>query len=454
MAIYPAGIIEFGSSDDAVIYQHALTSSPTEGTDKGSPVYSSSGMNMNAGGVQLDLSGVTDIGTLSTAGQMSFEVSSACIADFIPAGATTGIGTNGGTDRVNSADYFMTWAATASTAASPYGRMYINTSESLKFQATTSGGAQGGLFSTNHGAGEFTKLTFSWNGALIDVYKDHVLVDSVAKVAIEANLFSYISIGSNRGTASFTVGDYNIKNFIISNRPVMTPTHPSTAKIVFVGDSFLNQTDSPIEDPASGYDYNMKYQVEGYLREKGIGVNFVNQAVSGEYIDDAAAGAIGDQIALAIADKPNIVIYQGGTNDSQRSTGYVAADIQTSLEGHIDTLLAAGTGINKVYIGTVPSLKGDVSVYDSTRIAQTATTNSIINGMPAYWDAANPLDTGRVIVYDLFTETGGEAAGNEQMFAGLWRSDYSSYEDNLHLSSKGRKTFGRLVGRTIFNTLK
>jgi len=448
----PAGIINFGSTDESVVFQDAMTATPSNGAADGVPVFSSSGMNINAGGWTFDLSGETGYSGLDKAGQFSFEVESIGISDDA---ARTADGIGAGGRDVTSTLYLMSWANANSTGASPWGRMYMASANALTTQlsAVSPGNGSRGARTTNYGADTYKKVTISWIGDSFTIYYDGALFEAAKTGGFPGtDIFKFIFFGTNRGGTTYNFGDYNVKNFIISHRPVMAPVHPSLSRVSLMGDSFMNQSNEDADDQTRGYEHQFTLQCAAYLRERGLGINFSNNGVSGALIKAAAGSTISDQVATTLADNPRTVVIQGGTNDAIASSGYSESTFDTDYKSYLTSLLAAGTGIDKVFVGTVPSLKGVVATYDATRISQTASVNSVISGLPAWWDAANPSDTGRVVVYDLFTKTGGESA-SDGMIAGLWNASFTNYQNDVHLSSQGRRVFGRLVGEAIYNNL-
>ena len=453
-------IIPYGSSDESVLFQDDMKDAPSNGAFKVAlPTFdSTNGMLLGAGGWMFDLSAL-DFNSLENGGQFSFSIEAKGLgddpiqdSDFTSIGST-GISTTG-------TSYLCTWANASAVGAAPYGRIFTSSVELIQVQLN-GGDTSVSALVTDHTGKDYMIFTISWTGSVVKMFVDNILVKS-GTAQTNTDWMQFFHIGTNRGAATAFFEDaVYVKDFVISNRPVMTPVHPSLAKVVIMGDSFANQADTGQSNiPSAGYQNTMTLSAQGYLRELGVGINWSGHGVSGAYIHDwsGVMNDVADQIAGVIADKPSNVVIQAGTNDAGYSL-YLEATFETEYQGHLTTLLA---GINgKCFIGTVPSLKGETNGKSSeliaTEAAAVASINSVINSLPAWWDGANPSDTGRVIVYDLFTETGGEdAAAN--MMAGTWWSLYDSggagvYGNDLHLSSLGRRKFGELVGKTLYENL-
>ena len=444
-------IIPFGSVDESILFQDSMKSAPSNGSAKQTVSFDSEkGMLLGAGGWMFDLSAF-DFNSLEKAGQFSFTIEAIGLADYGVADSSN-IGSTG-LASVN-VNYIASWGATDATSATPYGRIWTSSSKLVQAHLVTADTATTMLL-TDHTLNENMKVTFSWIGGLVSTYIDDMWYKDLA-CTTAADFMKYFHIGTNRGTAGTSMFEQAVyvKDFVISNRPVMTPTHPSLAKIAVMGDSFAAQMFNGPGIPSSGYQIIAARSPANFLRKKGVNANFTSHGISGETITTTGSADMVDQIAGVIADRPQHVICQGGTNDCNNAQGtqYNAADFETDYKSHITTILA---GINgKILVGNVITIKGldEGATINAVKAANVASANAIIAALPTWWDAANPSDTGRVVLYDLYAATGGENAA-DKMLAGLWWSGYDNYLADAHLSTLGRATFGRLLGKTLFNAL-
>jgi len=289
------------------------------------------------------------------------------------------------------------------------------------------------------------------------------------KVTNPTDLFKFFSIGTYEGrtTAGYvtTAGKY-IKNFIVSNRPVMLASHPMLRRLAFMGDSFGVAALSEAISSVSTFDVTESYQIKGYLAQKGLRlgaettampVNTFSTSVNGAVIDDTgtAASKIGDQTTAMLTAKPTIVICYGGINDVLKSSGYVPSVFETEYKAIATTLLADGTGIEKFLVCTISSGRGDFVTYTAAIIARTAELNAIINALPEWWDANNPTRTGMLKVVDVFTALGGEGSSASDLLnnMGTWNSNHPNYGDDIHLAAQGKRIVGRLEGKIIYDNL-
>ena len=444
-------IIPFGSSDESIFLQDDMKDTPSNGSVRETVSFDSEkGMLLGAGGWMFDLSSF-DFNSLEKSGQFSFTIEAIGLADYGILDSSN-IGTKG-LPSVN-VNYLASWGATDLTTASPYGRIFTSSSKLIQAHLVTADTATTMLL-TDHTLSTNMKITISWIGGLVSTYIDDMWYKDLA-CTTAADFMKFFHIGTNRGASGINIFEQAVyvKDFIISNRPVMTPTHPALAKIAFMGDSFANQSFQNPGIPSGGYQIVAVRSAEGYLRGKGVGANFTNHGVGGETIMTTGGADIVDQIAGVIEDNPQHVVCQGGTNDCNNTQGtvYNATDFETDYKSHITTILAGIKG--KILVGNVITIKGldEGATINAVKAANVASANVIIADLPAWWDAANPSDTGRIILYDLYAATGGENA-DDKMLAGLWWSGYDNYLNDAHLSSLGRATFGNLLGKTLFKTL-
>lgn len=463
----PAGIIEFGSDDESVVYQHAMTSTPTDnGAEFGTGVsFDSNGLNTNGtGGWQFDMTSLDPNDNLGKCGQISVDVLSSAIGTIKSWSSGNHTGSNGvAPDTAN--DVLISWCQT-NAAGSIEGRIQESSENELWVTNDIVSLSGGAVRLTDQGKGTYCTLTYAWQGPMLSLYVDGVpFGKTIGTAKCPSDLFNYICVGSYsvRTTADqITSADKYIKNLIISNRPVMLAGHPMLRKPVVMGDSF-GVAHSEAVATSNRFDHSPSYQMKGYLASKGLRCGspsttfpsaFDNESVNGTVVDDAPGGTpISDTTAAVLAHKPSIVIFHGGTNDAGRASGFVRSTFQTELQSIMSALLASTTTVQKVFIPTIPSLRGDDDNYSANAIAATTDINQVINDLPAWWDAANPSDTGRIVVYDVWTALGEDTGQLNKNIIGLWSTTHSSYGNDLHPSSQGGRITGRLLGAAIYENL-
>ena len=470
----PVGIIKFGSTDESVVYQHALDEKPAIGTELGTGIsYDANGLNTNGtGALQLDLSSL-DFTSLTRSGQISFDIISTAIGHAASYNSYAHTGSDGGVPDVDN-DYLLSWSDEAGTAGKA-GRLFLAAGNVFEYQMEW--GDTNGEFSqrlTNHGRStEYETITLSWHGDVLTMYISGSPFSRLLNgIQLPADLFKYITVSSyqNRDTTAFIASAGRlIKNIIVSNRPVMLAGHPMLSKIVFMGDSFGIAAATRSLASTTRFNYQPARIVSGYLGSRGLKLSapttdlprtgstnhsYTSTSVNASVIDDTgtAAAKIGDTVTATLAEKPSIISINGGINDVRKGAGYDIAVFETEYKSLLSALLAAGESTQKVFVNNIISHIGDAAFYTAQSITRTAEINAVINALPAWWDAANPSDTGRVIVVDIFNAFGGEPA-NDNTILGRWNINYPSYDNELHPSSYGGWIMGNELGKAIFKNL-
>ena len=99
--------------------------------------------------------------------------------------------------------------------------------------------------------------------------------------------------------------------------------------------------------------------------------------------------------------------------------------------------------------GKIPTLKGN-STYDTpTYVASVKTLNAIIDSLPAWWDANNPSNTGKVTIADTLKAFGGESP-LENVFVGQVAGTFTDY----HPGAKGQAIMGETFAQAVVNVLE
>lgn len=374
---------------------------------------------------------------LDTQGQMSFDIETNALSE-----------TNANTGSIGPGVANNTYILSHSVSgpASLYGRMWINTSDTVQAEAHT-GDTHVLLEAHSLGNPDYTRVTYSWTYDKLDVYYNGRLHGTSQRTNHLADIFRYIYLGSNRGAVSggtsLTVQNHYIRNFLLSTQPVEFREHGEILNVYLWGDSFVVQAD--VSGQAAFYRNNARHAAEAYLSERGVYINITTDGHNGGTINDSSGIPLEGFRAALIAANPDYVIMQAGVNDAV--PGVIDPNIQTDLNDHIDSIMAGTTA--KMIVGNCNSLKADSTTDDQIHIDNVASVNAILNDVADRWDVANPSNTGRIIPLDLFAMTGGEDLLPD-MFAG--QAGLGLF-NNYHLSAKGQLLWGQLIGELIYKSL-
>ena len=374
---HPVGIIPFGSTDEAVVYQDAFTdpSEPGNGVMLGSgATFDVNGMNTNGTAAwQLDLSGL-DFTSLTYSGQISFDIVSTAIGTIAAYASYNHTGSEG-IAPTTANDVLISWSD-KSDASGEKGMILGAADNTLYFNMMSSGGSTDAVRCTNHGrVGEYITVTVAWDGTNGYLYLDGSYLYRQLNAEVFADdLFKYITIGSQQNSAGASVitsADRYIKNVIVSNRPPMFASHPMLSKPAFMGDSFASAASITSLSSGIRFNYQPLRVLQGYLAGKGLWLGMPTRdkpriagvgAVSTLYAPSAIGGVVdGDGTAAVemstkvsdmLALKPSIGVLYIGINDVIKPAGYNIGAFETKYKSLLDSLLVAGSSIQKMFIHT------------------------------------------------------------------------------------------------------
>ena len=272
--------------------------------------------------------------------------------------------------------------------------------------------------------GEFCRVTVSWHGQRREIYINGARV-WYANDCTGANTYPalrYLHIGSGSAGYAPVVSGQHFRNFTLSTKPVSRAAHPLLANIVCVGDSFFDNITDYGQIPATAtlthdpWQSSAPFAMDWVFSKHGLRAN-INTATgsnSGAVIYARGSNEINDLLANALALRPRIVCYRGGTNDAlQHSLGHVPdlSVVNTQLLLDAQTILDT-PGVEYLVIGTVPTLENDYTHGTAASITAVNTINGYINGLQAALTAIDAAYAGRVKVYDMFTDFGGHDSEN------------------------------------------
>lgn len=440
MAIYPAGFIPNGSDDDSILLDCAM-SSATNITDNsgtlqsGATVSADGAVSGSAGAVQFDLSAV-DYGSLDVAGQIFFDVTTYDIGELHTSVGSEGFDrtTNGYLIHFNDAD----------GVTPPYGRILTNANEQVQFERDTDDANDAVAGPHTLGAGVKTRIGMSWIGSVTTHYINGYPVQTKTRVGTTADKCRYIMLGALLNGTSPMESATTFSNILVSNRPVMMPSHPQLNNVIFWGDSFV--TNAAIAVSTTYYHCTAENTFKRYLADRGINATLVIDGNSGYEIWDGATNDLESVRAALLAQDPQVVCIQAGTNDAVRNP--IQAAFEADYQDHITTIMAHDT-VERVIIGTIPTLKGN-STYDTpTYVSNVKTLNDIIRSLPVWWDTNNPSNTGKVTIADTFT-----ALGSEEPYDNVFIGQIQNLFNDYHPSAKGQRLMGETFAAAILDVLQ
>lgn len=457
----PMGLIKFGSDNDAVLHQDSLTTEPTEGSAlTGTATFDSEGFDSNGTGAWLfDLAAIgVDYESLMMGGQASISVDTAHITFNNNSDNDYGI------TPIIANDYLLSWSSDGAVGSTYAGRLFMATSNYLAWQMEWNLTPYTGDNRVHYyGKGDYVTVTMSWDLQKVDIFIDGLPWKTLShgmNIRTLTDLFRYWTIGSYEGRSGggsnevyLTSTGLKLKNFIVSNRPVMLASHPKLAKLVWGGDSFAVTAKSETKT----MDYSEQQEIKRYFANKGLrlgtkGVTYPEigfaTAQNGGYIDKAGV-ELDDQLAGTLALNGTIFVSHCGMNDSrQAAVDFNIATIETKYKAYITSVLDPATNYELFLAITPITTKGDAAFSGSEQIANTAALHTLIMSLPEWWDTNNPTRTGMVKVVDLFSAIGGEDP-DPRSILGLYWADASYYLDNVHLAPYGQQLSGKLIAKCI-----
>ena len=436
----PAGILKYGSSHASVVAEASLlTEASVTNWGVGSAVPADTtidtvnGMKAGTTGA-CNLTGHGSLTDLDVGGQFSFEIETEAISE-----TNANVGSQGGTFANN------TYVFTNRESGAVYGRTWIAADNTGNSEAHTSD-THVTWDSHSLDNGSFSEVNFSWSWGKIEVRINGRLHGISTRVTHVSNIFTELHLGSNRGVTSagsnLTLQNYFVRKAMLSKAPITLARHPQLRNVYMFGDSLITQAE---EAGAVYYQNNASDVIRAEFAKKGLYINLSVDGHSGSTVVDTGGNPLQNFRAALLANRPDNVIFQCGTNDTTGSS--VDAAFETDLDDHINTILASIPG--KIIIGTVPTLQTSFAFKTAQFVNNVEAVNLIIRDAPARWDTANPSDTGRVIVYDLFKHFGGETP-MENVFTGQIGSLHGS---DYHPSAKGQKMMGELQAATLMKAI-
>jgi len=300
--------------------------------------------------------------------------------------------------------------------------------------------------------GDFARVLFNFHGNEREIFVNGVRVfsgldDNRTTSRVVAGQLRYLMIGSVGINGWGNKSPYHYRNFTVSYMPAGMGVHPLTSNIVWLGDSYVEQSQS---DTLSGnidpYRSSIIFAMQHEAAQRGYYANVdISAAVAGTTIYTSGAN-IADQIPAVLAKNPRIVCYRGGTNDAIYAGGVGVLNSITTLtdpqlKAQMTTILNHPT-VEYVILGTVPTLSNSTTNTGSPDYSAQSyfdavdAVNDLINSMPA-WASANGF-AGRIIVVDQFTRFGGHTPITDLF-----------QPDNIHPGSYGKWEQGKVFAEGL-----
>jgi len=451
----PLGWLPFGSSDSTVLGSWDGFQAPTTTDFPGSTIVhygtadsfdSTSGYTAGAGG--SGVSGSYRIGTMTNytdldyEGQMTFQVPTDWLCVTHAATGSTGI-TLAATENVvsttgvsGSTQWLTQTTSSVLSCAMNAGATTLNFDCWRPSATAVSSGA--------HTAGKdaFTTINIGWWGGKVGGYfcmaiDGLVVVYGARNNAANNGTFQYLYFGSDRNASNWLTTGY-IRNFQISTRRPMLAAHPNLRHAYILSDSLCNTAliDSNFKDIAT------PATIRRYFEQRNLRFGDMTVSINtGDPITTGAGGAddLQDQIPAMLLTNPTVVFFRGGTNDVINDITINASWNTNELEAAMTAILAGST-VEKIVIGTIPSLNGSSTEDTTAKRAARDAINTYIKALPTF--------NSKIVVADVFAYLGGD-----QMPASYSLGGVSGALDDVHLSGIGHVKMGECYAKALLESL-
>jgi lysophospholipase L1-like esterase len=306
---------------------------------------------------------------------------------------------------------------------------------------------------SSSGKGDYVELCYWWKGTEFGLLADGAPVNVGGVRTAIANVFYKIVVGAawNGTTAPF--GAYYLKDLVVSRIAPRLQLPRKCRSIGFFGDSFV--TASILTAPATPlYDATVGYTIQSEFAKAGLKVRLGGSGNSGYTVCDATSN-LSTVIAAFAAQNWDVAVIMAGNNDASASdaqVNHVTTGTDAKYKDFITQIVAGNDQCRKIIVTTSGSLRQYTALDTAANNARKVIVDASVAGLPAWWDAANPTNTGLVEVVDLFKLLGGDANNNSN-YQGYWNSVGNvtvaavAEPDNRHPSSFGYVALGREIAR-------
>lgn len=439
---HPVGWLPYGSTDSTIILQHPLTSDPTAyfqslGT---TTVYSSAiydsvrGMNPNGVG-GFKIVAMNNRAKLDYGYQISFQVERdwLCKPD-------TNIASFGFTPA-NEECFLSATAAVGATSRMAFKSVGLN------FYGINNGVSLGASFyAMSPGKPDFVTINIGYSGGLKGG-KMYWAVDGVVISEVVTNnstgsdIFNSFYVGSDRNVGTSYCTKY-MRNLQVSTRAPTFPVHPALRSVGMLSDSMFN-TDSNL---GTYGDVVTPWSMRRELAKFGHypGTMTFNSTGGARYSGAGGGTHLYPQLATVLATNPSTLIIRGGTNDASGSLTD-DADWETQVTAYI-TDAFANPYVRMIVMPDIPLLYGDSS--KAYTVPFVLEGNRRLRVVADTWRTANPTDTRRIIVPDVYNALGGGSP-----LPNTYIGQVNGLYNDLHPSALGHFLQGRAIARAIIQEL-
>lgn len=387
----------------------------------GTESFSDNGMDAGSAG-SVSFTNFTGYTRLRHEGQICMTVSTMGICEYDDNGSTVS-----GSQAPNRTGMYL--FESKNSGGTDMARILSFSTEQLRARLHSSD-TEVGRKITTVGKGEYTELCLWWKGNQWGVMADGSdVLPAQTRAGYDDENFYQLIVGADNATTTPFDG-YYIKDFVVSTTAPRFATKRNAMSIGLFGDSFVSDMAdddwSPVYD-ASGFD-----QIRRRLAAVGKRARIVVDGYSNYTVCDTGAQDLSDEITGFVATSPQVAIIVAGNNDIQLSssdwathalgTGGVEENLQNFINelyfSDYPTNTVVNPRLSKIYICQPGSLKQHTALDTAQAATNNTSYRAIVNGLPAWFDAANPTDAGLVEIVDLI-EVLGDKTENYN-FTGQW----------------------------------
>ncbi|MCG3130179.1 MAG: hypothetical protein FLDDKLPJ_00928 [Phycisphaerae bacterium] len=451
------GFLPYGADDGSVWLRLALTSEAE---------ISSAGGVAQSGGALFDpvrgmkcsttpsqgylLTNLAGYEALDIEGQVSFEVEAGLFAQQDPTNGSSGIDTTSHTQSIcclsardPGNNYIHLGGVTKSATAKwfRFGKATGNHNPNYyEFGGGILDGVNAGNYVFSPGRGDFVTVNLGWWGGRVGggriLAVDGMVYEKETRNDV-ASQFYRIYIGSLIASSGFQNDLAYMRNLQISTRRPVFVCPPIFGQLSIISDSLFAQdhlTGTYKDRVAAG-------SLRQTAHQRGFRFGSVSADINGGsgIIADSGLGTLAGNVAACLAKNPTVVLIQMGTNDTTSGASFDADTWDTGYKSALTTLLAHPT-VQRIVVGTVPSMQYNSTYNTSAHVTAVAAANAKVNALPS-WDS-------RIVVADVFNALGGESPP-DNVFIG----QFTGANDNLHWHALGHYLAGQEYGRALLRAL-
>jgi hypothetical protein len=297
----------------------------------------------------------------------------------------------------------------------------------------------------------YVNVDIFWKGKYAFYMVDGLIVNvtDVRNTANKTSIWQNFYLGSDRTSATtYPAAGYAFSNLEIRTKcPEFSLNYPSR-NIGVLSDSIFDS--SLINNNVAG-DVSCEYRILRKFHKQSQYTNITISENGGYSIYDNGSNWLGDPVPIAatLANDPVKVLVNGGTNDA--AIGVTNAQFQAAYLDILEKLLGEnGNDATKVEevvcITQIPLWGTRNSSFYAEYVGLAAGYRSIIEGLPALWDATYPTRAGAVTVAKVFEALGGES---DALGTDLYKGQLDGTLEDLHLAAHGLAIYGDFLATKL-----